>query len=359
MSQPAPRPGILSIAPYVGGESGAPIRLASNEAMLGPSPRAIAAMARALESPHRYPDGSCAELRRAIGAAHGLDPARIVCGAGSEELISLLIRSHAGPGDQVIHSAHGFLMHRIFALAAGAEPVAVPEADRTADLDAMLRAVTPATKIVMLANPNNPTGTHVDAQALRRFHAALPGHVILGLDAAYAEFAGDDSNGYEDGLALACDADNVVVLRTFSKIHGLAGLRIGWAYAPAATADALNRARNPFNVSAPGQAAAAAAIGDAAHVARARTETARIRRDAADSLRALGLFVLPSFANFLCVDFGRDAEPIRLALKADGILIRQLGAYGLPTCLRITIGRPDEMAALVESLARILKDPSP
>src|ERR1700751_4723593 len=260
-----PRPGILDITPYVGGEAkvaGAerPIRLASNESALGPSLKAIAAYRALAGEIHRYPDGNAQELREALGHCHGIDPARIVCGAGSDELITLLLRCYAGPGDEVLYSRHGFLMYPVNAMAVGATPIAAPEREQTTDADAMLARVSERTRIVFIANPNNPTGTYLGAQELARLHAGLPASVLLAIDAAYAEFV--NRNDYEPGIALVTRAENVVMLRTFSKIYALGGLRLGWAYCPPAVADVLNRVRSPFNVSAAGQGAGGAAGGD-------------------------------------------------------------------------------------------------
>src|SRR5579863_7207489 len=270
---PVPRPGILDIAPYIGGEAIAPgalrpIRLASNESALGPSPKAVAAYRALAEEIHRYPDGSAAALRGALGRHHGLDPERIVCGSGSDELIGLLLRAYAGPGSEVLYSRHGFLMYPIGAKAVGATPVAVTERDVNGDVDGFLARVNEHTRIVFVANPNNPTGTYLSADELARLHAGLPRHVVLAVDAAYAEFV--NRNDYEPGIALVNRAENVVMLRTFSKIYALAGLRLGWAYCPAAIADVLQRIRGPFNVGAAALAAGVAAVEDTEAVARAR-----------------------------------------------------------------------------------------
>src|ERR1041384_2150564 len=270
---PVPGPGILDIAPYVGGESKAvgverPIRLASNESALGPSPKAIEAYRALAGDIFRYPDGSAVELREALGRAHGLDPDRIVCGSGSDELIALLQRGYAGPGAEVLYSRHGFLMYPIGSLAVGATPVAVPERELTADVDAFLARVTDRTRLVFIANPNNPTGTYLSADELARLHAGLPKHVVLAIDAAYAEFV--NRNDYEPGIGLVNPAQHVVMLRTFSKIYALAGLRLGWAYCPPAIADVLNRIRGPFNVSAPALAAGIAAVEDTESLRRAQ-----------------------------------------------------------------------------------------
>ncbi len=360
MTGPTPLPGILGISPYVGGEAKADaprlIRLASNENCFGPSPEAIKAYAALAPELHRYPDGHAVALREALGRRHGLDPARIVCGAGSDELIALLIRSYAGPGDEVLYSAHGFLMYPIGARAAGAAPVAAPETGLRADVDALLARVTPRTRLVFLANPNNPTGSHLTPEEVGRLHAGLPDNVLLVIDAAYAEYV--TRNDYAAGEALVERAGNVVMLRTFSKIYGLAALRLGWGYGPPAVIDVLNRVRGPFNVGAAAQAAGVAAVDDLLFVDAARAHNESWRDWTAAALRRLGLTVYPAIANFVLVDFagreGTDAERARLFLKSRGILVRQMAAYGLPSCLRVTIGTADDMPAVVEALAEHL-----
>src|SRR5579862_248228 len=266
-TRPKPRPGVLDIAAYVPGKSSAPgvakiFKLSSNETPLGPSPRAIAAYKAAADHLEDYPDGSASDLREAIGHAFGLDPERIVCGAGSDDLLHLLAYGYLADGDEAIHTVHGFLIYPIVTLGCGAKPIAVPEKNFTADVDGILAAVTANTKIVFLANPNNPTGTHVSFDEVKRLHRGLPPHVLLVLDAAYAEYV--RSNDYESGIELVSTSENVVMCRTFSKIHGLAALRLGWMYGPAHVVDAVNRVRGPFNVNAPSIAAGVAAIGDTA-----------------------------------------------------------------------------------------------
>ena len=268
---PTPRPGIMEISPYVGGRSTADghtntIKLSSNESALGPSPKAQAAYRELAGTLHRYPDGGATDLRTALGALHGIDPERIVCGNGSDELLQLLAQAYAGPGDEVIYCRHGFLVYPLATLAVGATPVVVPEVDYTADVDAILSRVTERTRIVFLANPNNPTGTYIPRGELRRLWGGLPEHVILVVDSAYAEFvtAGD----YDPGLDLAGMAPNVVMTRTFSKAYGLAALRLGWAYAPPAIIDVLHRIRGPFNANAAALAAALAALEDQDHIVR-------------------------------------------------------------------------------------------
>jgi histidinol-phosphate aminotransferase len=347
---PVPRPGIVDIAPYVGGEARVagverPIRLASNESALGPSAAAVAAYRALSRDLHRYPDGGAEALREALGRRHRLDPARIVCGAGSDELIALLLRAYAGPGDEVLYSRHGFLMYPIGALAAGATPVAAPEPVLTTDVDALIERVTSRTRAVFIANPNNPTGTYLGAAELFRLHAALPPSVLLAIDSAYAEFV--NRNDYEAGAELVDRAENVVMLRTFSKIYALAGLRLGWAYCPPAIAEILHRVRGPFNVSAAASAAGIAAVEDEASLARARAHNDLWLPWFSDRLAALGLKLTPSVANFVLPRFPematKNADAAFDFLRARGILTRKMAGYGLPRHLRITIGTGAEM----------------
>ncbi|HKF72395.1 MAG TPA: histidinol-phosphate transaminase [Stellaceae bacterium] len=358
---PKPRPGVLDIEPYRGGEAGAPgfakpIRLASNESALGPSPRAMAAYAALAPEMHRYPDGESGALRQTIARHYGLDAERIVCGNGSDELISLLTKAYAGPGDEVLYSRHGFLMYPIAATAAGAKSVTAPEHDLTADVDALLKAVTPRTRIVFLANPNNPTGTYLSSDEVVRLHAGLPKSALLVIDAAYAEYV--QRNDYEPGIALVEANQNVVMTRTFSKIYALAGLRVGWAYLSAPVADVLNRVRNPFNLNAAAQAAAVAALDDVAATDRAREHNDIWLPWLARELSALGLTVNPSVGNFLIARFpterGRTAADTFEFLKSRGILTRKIVGYGLPEWLRIGVGMEEEMRAVVKAIADFL-----
>jgi len=353
-----PRPGILDIAPYTGGEAkipgvARPIRLASNESALGPSSKAVAAYRALVSEVHRYPDGNAEELRAALGRHHGFDPARIVCGAGSDELITLLLRCYAGPGDEVVYSRHGFLMYPISAMAVGATPVAAPERALTADVDALLARVSARTRVVFIANPNNPTGTYLGAEELARLHARLPPSILLAIDAAYAEFV--NRNDYHPGTALVDRAENVVMLRTFSKIYALAGLRLGWAYCPPAIADVLNRVRGPFNVAAPALAAGVAAIEDVAALARARAHNDRWLPWFSERLAALGIPLTSSVANFVLARFPddprRNADAVYAFLQSRSILTRKMGTYGLPQHLRITIGTGQEMRIVAAALA--------
>lgn len=355
---PQPRPGILDLTPYVGGEGRlaqgiVPVRLASNENPRGCSPLARDAYKAASEDLHRYPDGAANALRNAIAEKYALPVEQIVCGAGSDELINLLTRAYAGAGDEVIHSAHGFLMYSVAATAVGATPVPVPEKNLTADIDAIIAAVTPRTRIIMLANPNNPTGSLLPAQEIARLVAGVPSHVLVVLDAAYAEYVEDAD--YEAGASFVAAHGNVVMLRTFSKVHGLAALRLGWGYFPPAVADVVNRLRGPFNTSVPAQAAGIAALSDDAFVEATVEKNSRERARLAEALLQLGLTPAPSAGNFLLVEFGDAAEAIRLELKDRGIFIRQMGAYGLPRHLRVTVGLKAENDKLLDALEDILQ----
>ncbi|HEV8015495.1 MAG TPA: histidinol-phosphate transaminase [Stellaceae bacterium] len=362
MSAPlVPQPGILDIAPYVGGEAKAPgfdkpIRLASNESALGPSPKVIAAYRAHAEEIFRYPDGHATALRAALAKLHGIDPARIVCGGGSDDVINLLTSAYAGPGDEVLYGRHGFSLYPIAARTAGATPIDVPEKDLTFDVDATLARVTPKTRLVFIANPNNPTGTFIPRDQMKRLHAGLPPSVLLVIDAAYAEFVLRDD--YEPGLELAAREPNVVMTRTFSKIYALGGMRIGWCYSSAAIADVLNRIRNPFNVGSAAQVTGIAAVEDVAAVDRARTHNDLWRAWLARELTALGLALTPSVANFVLARFPGGAAQADAAwdfLRARGILVRKVAVYHLPECLRITIGKEDEMHAVVAALAEFLR----
>jgi histidinol-phosphate aminotransferase len=352
----------LEITPYVGGKaksgSTKPIaKLSSNESPLGPSPKAIAAYRELVSELHRYPDGHCTALRAAIGRRFNLDPELIVCGAGSDELIALLVRAYAGPGDEVLYSEHGFLMYRLSALAAGAHPVAAPERGLKADVDALLASVTSRTRLLFLANPNNPTGSYLAADELARLHAGLPEEVILVVDAAYAEYA--VAADYASGLELAHSAPNAVMLRTFSKLFGLAALRLGWMTAGPAIIDVMNRTRGPFNVAQPAQAAGVAALMDLEHQERARAHNDRWLPWLAREIAALGLRVHPSIGNFLLIDFppepGRNAAAANAFLEAEGIIPREMAAYGLPDGLRVSVGLEEDNRRLVEALAAFVQ----
>lgn len=362
MSRPQPRPGIMDIDRYVGGESAIAgqetvIKLSSNESAFGPSPKAVAAYKETAAALHRYPDGDCSALRDALGRLAGVDAARIVCGAGSDELIGLLCQAYAGPGDEVLHSEHGFLMYPIAAMTTGATPVAAPERDLTADVDALLARVGDETRLLFLANPNNPTGTYLSGDELWRLRRGLRDDVILVIDAAYAEYVTQDD--YTPGIDLVDGGANVVMTRTFSKIYGLGGARLGWAYCPEDIAGALNRVRGPFNVSAPAMVAGLAALGDTDFTDKARAHNETWLAWTRERLTGLGLDVPASAANFVLARFpderGRDAEAADAFLKERRIVVRRMAAYGLPDSLRITIGRDDEMRAVGDALEAFLE----
>ena len=358
---PIPRPGVLEIEAYVPGKSGAPgvdkvHKLSSNETPLGPSPQAIEAVRRAAGELESYPDGTAAALREAIAAKHGLDPARIVCGAGSDELLSLLTQAYVGPGDEGVFTTHGFLVYKIAILAAGGTPVVAAEKDLTANVDAILAKVTPNTRLVFLANPNNPTGTYLPLEEVRRLHAGLPPTVLLVIDAAYAEYV--RRNDYAAGLELAASAENVVMTRTFSKIYGLASLRLGWMTGPAHVIDAVNRIRGPFNVNGPAIAAGIAALTDKAHAAAAVAHNERWLPWLTREIAALGLAVTPSVGNFILIHFpaeaGLSAKDADAFLTRRGLVLRAVGAYGLPNCLRMTIGDEEANRLAVAALKDFL-----
>jgi histidinol-phosphate aminotransferase len=354
------RPGIADAPIYVPGAHGEddpalgpPAVLSANENPLGPSTAALDAY-RDSAALHRYPDGGAVALRQAIGARFGLDPERIVCGAGSDELITLLIRCYAGDGDEVLQSRHGFLMYAITARTVGATPVLAPETDLHADVDQLLAHVTEKTRICFVANPNNPTGTRISGADLRRLREGLRDDILLAVDAAYSEYVDDPA--YSDGSDLVDDFDNVVMLRTFSKIFGLAALRLGWCYAPAAVVDALNRVRSPFNVSAAAQAAGLAAVRDTDHIARSVSENAQQRKRLTGALRQFGLTVPDSAGNFVLARFA-DAETAAAAnafLAERGVIVRAVAAYGLPESLRMTVGTGDENDRLIAALGAFM-----
>jgi histidinol-phosphate aminotransferase len=365
LQRPEPRPGVLDIDAYVPGKSSAPgiakvFKLSSNETPLGPSPQAIAAYADVGRHLEDYPDGASTALREAIGHAFGLDPARIVCGAGSDDLLNLLARAYLRDGDEAIHTTHGFLVYPIATLGTGAKPVVAPEKNYTADVDAILARVTPKTKVVFLANPNNPTGTYLPFDEVKRLHRALPPHVLLVLDAAYAEYV--KRNDYEAGIELVATSENVVMCRTFSKIYGLAALRLGWLYGPAHVVDAVNRIRGPFNVNAPAIAAGIAAIADVAHVERSRAHNDRWLAWLTEEVGKLGLEVTPSAANFVLIHFptakGKTAADADAFLTARGLILRRVAAYKLPNALRMTVGSEEANRLAVKALAEFLGKPA-
>lgn len=358
---PQAKPGIDQIAIYVPGKSAVPegvqlYKLSSNESPIGPSQRAMEAYAQSAGTLEYYPDGSSSGLREAIGAVHSLNPDNIICGNGSDEILSLLANAYLGPGDEAIYSEYGFLMYRIATLAVGATPIIAPETNYQANVDAILERVTANTKLVFLANPNNPTGTYLPIQEVRRLHAGLPTNVVLVLDAAYAEYVHEDD--YEAGIELVSSNQNVVMTRTFSKIFGLAALRIGWAYGPNHIMDSLNRIRGPFNVNAAAIAAGTAAIRDQDHIDRSVAYNDEWLPKISDALTGLGLKVTPSVGNFLLVHFsdteGKTAADADRYLSARGYVLRGVGGYGLPGALRMTIGNEEANLGVIAALGEFL-----
>ncbi len=358
MSRPVPNPGILDIAPYTPGKS--PVaepgrkvfKLSANETPLGPSPKAIDAYRKAAEHLEDYPEGTSRVLREAIGRTFGLDPDRIICGAGSDEILNLLAHTYLGKDDEAISTTHGFLVYAIATKANGGINVVVPETDFTADVDAILKRVSPRTKLVWLANPNNPTGTYLPFDEIRRLRAGLPPHVLLVLDAAYSDFV--SRNDYEIGIELVATTENTVMTHTFSKIHGLASLRVGWMFGPAHIVDALNRIRGPFNVSTPAMLAAVAAIEDTAHQQTSKAHTEKWRNWLMEEIGRLGLKVTPSVTNFVLIHFpldkGKTAAEADAFLTRRGLVLRALNNYALPDALRMTIGTEEANRLVVEGL---------
>lgn len=350
-----PRPSLLQIQPYKGGLSKAGtkrvIKLSSNETPLGPSPKAIEAYKAAGEKLYRYPDGSAIGLREAIGKVYGINPEKIVCGAGSDEIISLLCQAYLNPGDEVIYTEHGFLMYKISTLAAGGVPVSVPEKNLHTDVDAILKGVTVKTKIVFLANPNNPTGTYISSKEMARLRKELRNDILLVIDGAYAEYV--QESDYSTGQELVESTDNTVMTRTFSKIYGLPALRVGWGHCPADVADMLNRERGPFNVATPAMEAAIAAVLDTAFTDHARQYNAREREWLHGQLQSLGLEPIPSVGNFILVRFpsAQDANKTFEHLMSNGIIVRPVENYGLPEYLRITIGTTEDNREVMQCLS--------
>ncbi len=350
-----PQPGILDITLYQGGKAaidGRPdaVKLSSNENPFGPGERAIEAYRRAGHALHRYPSTDHAALRAAIASTYGLDPARIICGVGSDEIITFLCQAYAGRGDEVLYSQHGFLMYRISALAVGATAVTAPERDRSTDVDAMIAAMTARTRLVFVANPNNPTGTMLSRAEVTRLADALPPAALLVLDGAYAEYVA----GYDGGASLVDARDNVLMTRTFSKIHGLGGLRIGWGYGPGHVIDVLNRIRGPFNLSTTQLEVAEAALGDTEHLDRSARENARLRAWLQRALTDLGVKCDRSHANFVLARFETEAEAeaCNAHLLSEGLIVRQVGSYGLPEALRITVGDEPACRRVVHAIAQ-------
>lgn len=354
---PAPKPGVLDIAPYVGGKSAIagvaePMKLSSNENALGAGEKARAAYETAIRNLALYPHGRAAKLRAAVAEHHGLEPERLIFGNGSDEVFALLNQTYLQPGDNIVTGQYGFLAYRISAKACGADVKLAPEPDFKAEVDALLGQVDDHTRIVYVSNPSNPTGSWNSGEEIRRLHESLPAGVLLVVDEAYAEFVTEPD--WVTSFDLARDSANLVVTRTFSKIHGLAGLRVGFGYAPLAVAEAVDRIRLPFNVSVPGIEAATAALDDAAHVEASRDLVDTWRPRLTQAIRGFGFEVFPSAGNFVLVRFPDEARPATKAsdfLNGKGIIVRPVGGYGLPDCLRITVGTEDQNRAVIDALS--------
>ena len=358
MSRPVPKPGILDIAPYTPGKSPVPVagrklfKLSANETPFGPSPQAIEVYRAASTHLEDYPEGTSRILREAIGKSFGLDPDRIICGAGSDEILNMLAHTYLGVGDEAISTTHGFLVYPIATLANGAVNVVAAETDFTTNVDAILNCVTERTKLVWLANPNNPTGTYIPFDEVRRLRAGLPPHVLLVLDAAYSDYV--SRNDYEMGIELVSTNDNTVLTHTFSKIHGLAALRIGWMFGPEHIVDAVNRVRGPFNVSTPAMLAAKAAIEDTAHIRMSQLFNEQWRARLTDEITKLGIKVTPGVANFILMHFSETGSKTAAAADAflteRGLVLRALGNYKLPHSLRMTIGTDEANELALDAL---------
>lgn len=361
-SQPVPKDGILDIVPYKPGKSpasstGKTFKLSSNESPLGPSPKAIEAFHQTSGDLFTYPDPTAKVLRAALARKYGLNPDHLICGNGSDEILSLIARVYLGPGDEGIYSQYGFTVYPISIQANGATPVVAPERNFCVDVDEILKRVTERTKVVFLANPNNPTGTYVPQSEVRRLSAELPATCVLVLDGAYAEFV--SRNDYEAGIELVSTTKNTIMTRTFSKIYGLAGIRLGWAYASKNIIDAMNRVRDPFNVTTPSLAAAVAALEDTAY-----TETVRQHNDIwlpkiAEALAAIGLEVTPSFGNFLLLHFPdvahKRAPDAFIYLAQRGLILREMTEYGLPNALRLSVGTAEANELVIAALSEFMQ----
>lgn len=355
MAAITPQPGIMDISLYQGGASHLAgvdnvLKLSSNENPLGPTPAAIDALTSAAAGMHLYPSTDHAALRTAIAEVWNVDADRVICGVGSDEVLQFVTQAFSGPGDEIIHTAHGFSMYPILANMAGATPVSVPERDRVVDVDAILDAVTERTRIVLLTNPGNPTGTRLPDADLVRLADDLPKRVILVIDGAYTEYA----IGYDGGLSLAEARPNVLMTRTFSKIYGLGGLRVGWGYGPRDMIDVMTRIRQPFNLSTVALAASEAAVRDTTWVKDCAALNADQRARLTGALRQLGLACDDSDTNFVLARAASvpEADAAEAALNADGILVRRVGGYGFPEGLRITVGDADQTGRVISALTR-------
>ena len=354
---PAPKSGILDIAPYVGGKSkiegvAEPIKLSSNENPLGPGEKAREAFAAAIERLHLYPEGRASKLRQAVADKHDLEPERLVFGNGSDEVFALLNQVYLTPGDNIVTGQYGFLAYRISAKANQAEIKLAPEPNLKAEVDGLLELVDERTRLVYVSNPANPTGSWNSGAEIRRLHEGLPENVLLVIDEAYAEYVTEPD--WQSALTLARTATNVIVTRTFSKIHGLAGLRVGWGYCPLPVAEAVDRIRLPFNNNIPAQEAALAAMSDDEHVEKSRALVQQWRPRLTQAIKGFGFEVFPSAGNFVLVRFPdakRNAQAADAFLHSRGIIVRPVGGYGLTDCLRITVGTEDENRALLDALS--------
>lgn len=356
-----PLPQLAGVNVYVPGEApkytgGPSYKLASNENPLGASPKAKAVYAELGAKLEIYPDGTAKDLKAAIAKKHGLDPNRLVVGAGSDEIFLMLGRAYLGPGDESICTAHAFAIYAIIAQQQGSKIIEVAEKDFTADVDAILAAVTPKTKIVWLANPNNPTGTYIPYDEVKRLHGSLPSNVLLVLDGAYAEFV--RKNDYASGIELVSQYENVMMTRTFSKLYGLAGLRVGWAYAPGHVVEAIERVRMPFNVNLTAQAVAIAALEDEAFTELSLAHNDRELPRLVAALRALGLEVIDGVGNFCVARFpetkGKTAAEALAYMKDHGVTLRGLGGYRMPNHLRISVGTVEGNNAALRHLTDFL-----
>mgnify|MGYP000449914827 FL=1 len=359
MTKIMPQPGIMDIELYQGGASHVEglsnvVKLSSNENPFGPSEAAKEAFRKAAFDLHRYPSTDHASLREAIGQVHGLDPERVICGVGSDEVIAFLCQAYAGPGDEVIHTEHGFALYKIGAMANGATPVEVPERERVTDVDAILAACTERTKLVFIANPNNPTGTMIGEGELTRLADGLPPQALLVIDGAYAEYV----EGYDGGAGLVERRDNVVMTRTFSKLYGLGGLRVGWGYGPGHVIDVLNRIRGPFNLSQAALVTAEAAVRDIAWAEKCRNDNTRLRAWLAEALAGHGVPSDTSMANFILARFPTRAaaEACDDYLKSEGLIVRRVAGYKLPNCLRITVGDEPSCRRVAHAVGQFMGD---
>jgi histidinol-phosphate aminotransferase len=352
MSSPKAKPYLSDLDTYLPGKrgdgAGPVIKLSSNENPNGPSTFALDAYTRAASQLHRYPEDGALKLREAIADKHAFAADQLICGAGSDDVIRMLCHAYAGAGDEVIYSAHGFSMYRIYAAQHGAHTIAAPEQQLRTDPQAVLAAVTERTKLVFLANPNNPTGSYLSTTEIHDLRATLREDIILVLDGAYAEYM--TAADYTDGRELVANS-NTVIMRTFSKAYGLSTLRIGWGYGPKAIIDMLYKVRSPFNITQASLDAAIAALRDEDYLQWHISENNRERAKLTKAITAMGLHVYPAYANFIVVDFASKASDANAFLKDQGIIVREIANYGLPECLRISVGTPSENTALISALA--------